>query len=515
MGKHLNYGGLVVAGLGFFLTRFTVTLALYDDTVQFYLAGVVPLALGLGLAAFGVALAVADVDGAMVRTTTIWAVIGFATMAVLVGLTLAGSTADGRLSVEVARTRTYLSNFLIGGSIGGTLTGLYAARNRRQRGVLREQTNRLVTINRLLRHEVLNAVSVIRGYASVDPEEHPNGMSVIDKRAADIQQTIEEVRYFTNSSGGNGPGPTPRDLGADLHESIATIGERYPDVDVSVESVPDDVTVFANERLGLVFTNLLENAVVHGEDRTPAVTVETTPATVAVSITDDGSGLPESQRALLETGDIDEFDNPKVGFGLNVVRLLVTSYGGNIDTAVDDSTTVTVTLSRAQPQGVEVRPSRSDLAGVRPAAPHLVVACAAALVAGVAYSVVSGFLGGSVAGIGVFYGTADPVVGWLTHEFHSVVFGFTYVGVLSLVLERYRNTTATYAVVGVVWGLLVWAVAASVVAPVWLQLLGIPTSVPNFSLPLLASHLVWGVTLGLGTALGYTYVMPRLGESVE
>ena len=80
MGKRINHGGLVVAGLGFFLTRFTVTLTLYENTVQFYLAGVVPLALGLALATFGVALAVADVDRAMVRTTAVWCVIGFATM---------------------------------------------------------------------------------------------------------------------------------------------------------------------------------------------------------------------------------------------------------------------------------------------------------------------------------------------------------------------------------------------------------------------------------------------------
>lgn len=40
MGR-VNYSGLVVAGIGFFLTRFTVTLA-FEDPVRFYLAGVVP-----------------------------------------------------------------------------------------------------------------------------------------------------------------------------------------------------------------------------------------------------------------------------------------------------------------------------------------------------------------------------------------------------------------------------------------------------------------------------------------
>jgi hypothetical protein len=139
------------------------------------------------------------------------------------------------------------------------------------------------------------------------------------------------------------------------------------------------------------------------------------------------------------------------------------------------------------------------------------VTCLAALVAGVPYGVVSELLGGSVAGIGVFYGTVDPVVGWLTHEFHSIVFGFMYVGVLSFALERYTNTTWLYVAVGIVWSVVVWLVAASFIAPVWLRLLGTPVPIPNFSLRLLANHLAWGSSLGLLTALGYRYVMPRLG----
>jgi len=92
MARTVNYSGLVVAGTGFFLTRFTVTLALYESPAQFYFAGVVPLMLGLGLAAFGVGLAVADVEASVVRTTAVWCVAGALAMAALVLLTLLGST---------------------------------------------------------------------------------------------------------------------------------------------------------------------------------------------------------------------------------------------------------------------------------------------------------------------------------------------------------------------------------------------------------------------------------------
>jgi two-component system OmpR family sensor kinase len=506
----LNYSGFVVAGLAFFLTRFTVTLALYENPAQFYLAGVVPLVVGLGLAAFGVALVVADVEQAFVRTTAIWCLIGFGTMLVLVVLTLFGSSADRTVDLETIRSRTTLSNFLIAGSVGGTLTGLYASRNRRQRSELRQQANRLVTLNRLLRHEVLNAVTAIRGYANVDPGKNPEGLTVIDERAEHIEQTIEEVKYLTEGTGTEGSSRTPQELGESLDASIETISDRHPDATVSVESLPATTSVYANERLPLVFTHLLDNAIVHGNDTTPTISAELTPTAVRVSVDDDGPGLPESQQRLLETGRIDEFDNPRVGFGLNIVRLLVESYGGTITTDVSDpGTTVTVSLPRVSTETGH-GPNRSDLTGVRPAVPHLVVTCLAAIVAGVPYAIVSELLGGSVAGIGVFYGTVDPVVGWLTHQFHSVVFGFMYVGILSLALDRYRNTTGTYVGIGVLWSVVVWLVAASFVAPIWLQLLDIPASIPNFSTRLLLSHLAWGLSLGALTALGYEYVVPRL-----
>ena len=510
MGSRLNYSGFVIAGLAFFLTRFTVTLAL-EGTVQFYLAGVIPLAVGLGLAALGVALTVADVDPVMVRTTAAWCVIGFGTMLALVALTLLGSAPGGTGDLSTIRSQTYLSNVLIGGSVGGTLTGLYASRNRRQRSELRQQANRLVTLNRLLRHEILNAVTAIRGYASVGSRETQDGMTVIDERAEHIQQTIEEVKYLTERTGAEGSSGAPHDLGESLRRSIETVGDRHPNASVSVESLPENLHVYTNDRLPVVFTNLLENAIVHGTDDTPTVAVDATPTTVSVSIEDEGPGLPESQRSLLETGDIAEFDDPTVGFGLNIVRLLVESYGGTIDTEVSDrGTTVTVSLPRVTTDPTDHEPNRSDLTGVRPAAPHLVVTCLAAIAAGIPYGVASELLGGSVAGIGVFYGTADPVVGWLTHEFHSIVFGFMYVSLLSLALDRFRNTVGVYVATGLAWGIALWVVAAGFIAPVWLQLVGIPATVPNLSVRLLLTHLAWGVSLAALTFLGYRFIVPRL-----
>jgi signal transduction histidine kinase len=513
MATRVNHGGLVIAGIGFFLTRFTVTLALYETPVRFYLAGVVPLALGLGLSAFGVALTVADVERSLVRTTALWCVVGAGTMFVLVVLTLLGSTTGDLLGLASIRSRSYLSNFLIGGSVGGTLTGLYAARNRRQRGELRQQTHRLEVLNRLLRHEVLNAVTVIRGYATLDADEHPGTGAVIERRSATIARTIEEVKYLTRSASGTG---TAGAVAVDscLAESVETVRDRHPDARISIDLGSVLPTVRADDRLPRVFVHLLENAVVHADAVDPLVevSVSTTPTEVSVSVSDEGPGLPERQQTLVEAGVIGEFDDPSSGFGLNVVRLLVESYAGAVDVDVEEGgTTITVTLPRTDVEGTGLGPIR-PATGVRPAVPHLIVTLVAALVAGVVYGVVATLLGSSVAAIGVFYGIENAIVGWYTHQFHSVVFAFVFAGLVSRLPARSRNHVPVYTVVGVAWGLFIWVVAAGVIAPVWLRLLGIPAPVPTLSTTLFVTHVVWGATLGVCTAWGYRHVAPRLAR---
>lgn len=515
MARRLNWSGLVVAGIGFFLTRFTVTLVITEGMLRFYLAGIVPLALGLGLAAFGVALTVADIDPAVAQTTALWCVIGLGTMVLFSVLTAIGSTPAGLAGRGPLETGSYFSTFLIGGSVGGTLTGLYAASNRRQRGELRQQTNRLYVINRLLRHEVLNAVTIIRGYATTDDAD-VDAAGVIEERSDTIEATIDEVKHLTRQTGEGRYSGRPIDIENTLNDSIQNVEARYPEVDVSVERIPEDTQVRADEHLPQVFIQLLENAIVHAEDTNPSVSVARTSTTVRVSVADEGTGLPAMQRELLEVGEIGEFDDPRTGFGLNIVRLLVEGYEGSIETEVtDEGTRITVVLPRTERTTAGLWPSQRDLGSVRPAVPHLVVTLVAAVIAGIPYGIVSEALGGSIAGIGVFYGAANPIVGWLTHEFHSIVFGFVFVGLVSLVPPEYRNNVTVYLGIGIGWSLVLWTVAASIIGPVWLQLLGLSVPLPNFSVRILLSHLAWGVTLALLCAWGFEHVSPWLSDLGE
>jgi hypothetical protein len=69
-------------------------------------------------------------------------------------------------------------------------------------------------------------------------------------------------------------------------------------------------------------------------------------------------------------------------------------------------------------------------------------------------------------------------------------------------LVRYRSRATPTAGIGVVYGVGVWVVAAGLVMPAWLRLLGIQAPVPNLTLAGLVGHVLWGATLGGAFAVG-------------
>ena len=493
--------GLWVAAIGFFVTRFTVTLAAHESRTQFLVAGVVPLVLGLLLAAFGVALLVGSFDRSLVRSVALWCTAGTLAMAGLVALTLFGTGAVGSGSGGSVGSELVLSNFLIGGALLGALTGLYAGENRRSRVEIGQQANRLIAINRILRHEVLNAVAVIRGRAETIEATDlaaPEGESLgtIVRESDRIVETVEDVKYLARSSGG---GLSPVDLSAVLTECVESVEANHPDVEFLWEWDPDAaIEVWADGQLARALVPLIDNAATYGDADDPVVVVDVEVGhhAACVRITDTGPGLPEAQRAILERGAIADFDDPAAGFGTNVARMFVEGYGGDVRTEVtEEGSTIEVALALASqdpPSPVGSRTVRS----IAPGRSELLVATGAAVVAGGVMGLFVLQSAGVIPVIGSLYGVPDPLVGWITHEFHSVVFGLIFVGLLTLLPSAYEGRLVATLGVAVAWSLVLWLVAAGLVMPVWLNLVGIPASLPSVSATGFVSHAVWGATLG-------------------
>ena len=510
--------GLTVASIGFLLTRSATAASTTAASPAFLLGDLPFLVVGLSLSAFGVGIAVSEWGRDHGTTVARWCLFGVAATGAAVAVSLAG--ADIPMMLAEGTTLGLALDLVLPGAVGGTITGVQASRRRASARELQERNNRLTLLNRILRHEVLNGLNVVRGYADlVRPDDaeaggreapgpaQPDGgpgtvadaADAIERSADRINDAADELARLSR------PGGTGRvDLSSVLETFVADTRDRYPHADITLINDTDGADIVASARVEHLFRHLLANAVEHNDAERPRV--EVTAACdwneVTVTVADDGDGLPERQRRILLDGTLPEYDDPGSGFGLTIVRLLATE--SNADIAVTsgldgDGTGIELTFRRGQaPDGVQAGSLDTGVPS-GPITVGAVAAACAAVVMGVPLTV----LQGSIPVIGVLYGSPSPVVGWTVHLFHSLVFGLGFVALVTgSRLVRYRSRLLPTAGIGIAYGVAIWVVAAGFVMPAWLRVLGVSAPIPDLSAAGLLGHVVWGATLGGVFAFG-------------
>lgn len=97
------------------------------------------------------------------------------------------------------------------------------------------------------------------------------------------------------------------------------------------------------------------------------------------------------------------------------------------------------------------------------------------------------------------YGLAPPPtpgIGMVVHVFHGAVLGVVFAGIVgTLEIESSGKIVGA----GVAWGVVTWIVLAALLMPVWLSAVGSSASppFPNFAMPSLLWHVVYGLVLGV------------------
>ncbi len=231
----------------------------------------------------------------------------------------------------------------------GEVTGLVA--------VLRDVTDRedrahqLEVVDRVLRHNLRNSLTVVQMQAETIRKEGSESVAEAADAILDHVDTLlttsEKSRDITRALTEEET-PAPADVGRIVRTTVESVTETYPHAEVTVEG-PSSVAAFAAESVAQAIDELLTNAIIHGNEH-PSVRVDIEPDTevVQVSVADDGPGLPEVERDVLEDGtEIDALYHGS-GLGLWLVHWIVRRSGGSVsvETGETDGTTVTITLPR-------------------------------------------------------------------------------------------------------------------------------------------------------------------------
>lgn len=284
------------------------------------------LSLSIGLLGLGYWLADSDLSVADTWTVVQWSLGGMLGFGALSALTVGIRLAEGRSVDEAAFGLIVMG---AGGGIGGGVAGIYHARANRAAREADHRRDALVFLNSHLRHNVLNAVQVIQGYATLlgdrtdEPMEH---LGPIERRSDAIASLIDDMKELSDLFSGERT-PTPMDLSTVLLRETEAAREEHDAATFEVD-VPPELHVMATGAVSAVFDNLLRNAIEHNDSAAPtvSVTAERHFRTVTVRVADDGPGIRDDVKTHLFDSAIESGE----GRGIALVKTLMNHYGGDV-----------------------------------------------------------------------------------------------------------------------------------------------------------------------------------------
>ena len=200
---------------------------------------------------------------------------------------------------------------------------------------LEDQRDFLDYLNSILRHEVLNTATVINGYATLLRDEaslsdqHREWAEIVIEESDEMSTVIDDVRVLLRVTEGEHQ-LRPVNISRVLADEVGKLEHKWGPVEVET-SIPDGVSVRADELLARVFGNLLSNAVQHNDAERPRVSITANPGpeTVRIDIADNGPGIPAEERDTLF--DRVESRGSTHGLGLYLVDRLVAQYDGSVE----------------------------------------------------------------------------------------------------------------------------------------------------------------------------------------
>jgi two-component system OmpR family sensor kinase len=233
---------------------------------------------------------------------------------------------------EVGRVGTALNTLL--GKVESSLAVRFASEQKLRRFVADAS------------HELRTPLASVRGYAELGrrparlPADTARSLERIESEAVRMSTLVEDMLLLARLDAGRDLELADVPLGGLLVEALADAQVAGPDHHWVLELPEADVEIRGDaDRLRQAIGNLLANARLH----TPAGTTVTaalaaTPSGAAITVTDDGPGIPaELQPALFERftrGDDSRSRRAgSTGLGLAIVAAVVAAHGGTVEVA--------------------------------------------------------------------------------------------------------------------------------------------------------------------------------------
>lgn len=199
----------------------------------------------------------------------------------------------------------------------------------------RRREQRLDVLNRVLRHNLRNDLNVVYGFAEqleANEEYDSKAVELIKDRTQSLLSTGEKARAIEAFLDRDQTGTV--NVATLLDHEVERLRKRYDDVEVTVRSLPEET--HCQRGVSAVVRDLLENAAQHNTSNSPAVrvTARRHGQELVIEISDNGPGLPENERVVLESGQETPLEHGS-GLGLWLVAWGIRELNGVVE--FDDS----------------------------------------------------------------------------------------------------------------------------------------------------------------------------------
>lgn len=220
----------------------------------------------------------------------------------------------------------------------GALGGIIRYELRETRSDLQAELRRtellnqhLNVVNRLLRHNLRNRLSVALGYLdlSLQREDDPNLQRVKDALDTLIGQTEKTLAFQTFGITSKSD-LEQQDLVKVVRTVVEGIEHTYPDSQIRCD-LPEAARARVHPSIGLAIAEAIENAVVHTRSEVRVeIELHRDDDRLSVHVIDDGPGIPREEVDVLERGT----ETPLLhgtGIGLWLMEWFVTHSGGSLE----------------------------------------------------------------------------------------------------------------------------------------------------------------------------------------
>lgn len=200
---------------------------------------------------------------------------------------------------------------------------------------LREREQRLSVLERVLRHNLRNDMnSMLANLQRIADESTDTDVTALAASASetgwDLVETSGQARTIEGVLDASDR-LTVRDLASIVDSVVDDVADAVPDATFDLD-LPGTAYVRAIPTLEIAVENVVENAVEHNDGSAPwvGITVERDGEAVVLSVTDDGPGIPEAERAVTEGSLATDLEHSS-GLGLWLVYWLVENSHGEIE----------------------------------------------------------------------------------------------------------------------------------------------------------------------------------------